>query len=95
MVKMRLGIGESDDRRDAEIAYALTWSDTRINELFGRDNVNMPSPVPDFIKEAAADFAAFFCLRNKNVAVAKLYYDTALEDIKDYLLTRHKSKSLL
>lgn len=93
-VRIRLGLESTDTRRDAEIDHALSWADRRIAGAFEACSEGVPDPVPDAIRDIAADFATFFCLRNKNVAVAEIYFRTADNDLKAYL-ERYKSRTLL
>jgi len=86
MVKQRMRIPVGDTSRDAEIAAALTYGDAYCNGMIKAKSGSIPVASPDqTLKEAAADFAAFFIFRTDNPTVANLFHDSGKTLIQAYL----------
>jgi len=85
MVKYRMRIPITDTTRDAEIAAAITFSDAFCDGVIRAAGGSVPvaSP-PQDLKEASADFAAFFIFRTQNPTVANFFMDSGETLIKRY-----------
>jgi len=84
-VKERLGIDDTDTTHDTELNNALAYADGIIDAEFARIDETVPSTVPQAIKDASADFAAFYFLRNREPEKATTFYETGKMLLEKYI----------
>ena len=89
MVKQRMKITGST--RDAEIALAVTYADTRCDVAIAANGGSIPvSSPPQSLKEASADFAAYFMHRINNPSVATLFVESAKTMLRNYIVSEFR-----
>ena len=84
MVKQRMKISGSS--RDSDITVAITYADARCDAAIAADGGSTPVSIPhQILKEAAADFAAYFMHRIDNPTVATLFLESAKTLLANYV----------
>lgn len=85
MVKQRMRVSGSS--RDSEISIAITYADTRCDAAIAANGGSTPVSSPgQILKEAAADFAAYFMHRINNPSVATLFLESAKTMLRNYIV---------
>jgi len=90
MVKDRLGIERTETKQNIEIDGALAYADGWIDSQFAQYNQTVPTVVPQQIKDASADLAAFYFYRNQKPNKATIFFDSAQQLIENYLRGQYK-----
>lgn len=84
LVKQRMGITTS--AQDTIITAAIVYSDALCDELIqvagGSTPIGTP---PNSLKEASADFAAYYMHRIKNQTMASLFWNSGMTMINAYI----------
>jgi len=85
MVKERLQMDVSESKHEEEILRAMSYADGWIDSQFAQYDKTVPIVPPQQIKDASADLAAFYYLRNRTPSKATTFYETGTQLITDYL----------
>ena len=90
MIKQRMKI--TGTTRDSEITIAITYADARCDAGIAANGGSTPVSSPhQILKEASADYAAYFMHRIDNPTVATLFLDSAKTLLSGYIRTELKA----
>lgn len=84
-VKRRLGLALSETQYDSEIDEAIAWADGFIDAEFTHAGAAVPATIPNLIKSASADLAAYHFLRSREPDKATRFYEDGLIWLDKYI----------
>lgn len=84
MIKQRMKI--SGTKRDTELTFAIVYADARCDAAISANGGSTPVASPhQILKEASADFAAYYIHRVDNPTVATLFLESAKTLLSNYI----------
>ena len=85
MVKERLGIPSDDTTKDTVLTNAIAYADGYIDSRLSEVDGSVPSPTPQIIKDASADIAAYYYIRNLEPDRANIYLENGKMLLESYI----------
>lgn len=89
VVRTYIGLEPTDSAQDIEVDRALTWADTYIDSTVAAVGGTVPETVPNAIKRASEDLAAFNWHRTKNPTTATLFYNTGMDMLHNWIASQY------
>lgn len=94
-VKERCGIEMDDTRYDQTINRALAYADGVIDTMFTAINKTVPTAVPQILKDAASDLAAYYMLRIKEPEKAQMYLEHGTTLVNQYIDAKYRKGTVI